>query len=438
MQNVNSVKNRKKNLYYSLFILLFLSVFLSRGVIIPGIGNVNFFDASIISVVAALVLSFSYPVKAFKGALLVVIVVGLVSVLSAGLYSETSSVIVGYVKFICHIFIAITAYALALKIGEASLYKFCIRFLIVALIISLIEIFTPAKNLIYETRLLIYQDWRVYLGSHRDIAYMGGFLRPTVFASEPSYLAAFYLIATLMSFILARNRQKILVITLWAIGLGVIRSPILLGFPAMLAAIAITDILRGRSSVLPGYLRISALALAFIGLAMASVVLGGRIERMQSGQDGSFDQRVLVPIQIAELSMKKYPLGGVGIGGNEVLEIDILKIYSSKYYFKRTKERITEKIGASLIAYFTYFGFAGSIIVFLSLFTLSKWISIGQSSQFWIYFLPFSLGLPFSLRIWLVFFLIGASLYLVKSRQVVTARHKNLDIVGRNAYFNQY
>lgn len=213
-----------------------------------------------------------------------------------------------------------------MRIGRKRLQKFLAILIPVYLGLLALEVLLPAlQDLVRDFQDAVYptnQDLAMLI--NRETA-MGGY-RPKFFTSETSFVSISLLIMITAQLWTGRAARRYWLAVIYTVGgFVIVRSPTIILLVPIIFTTAITDPLYARYRALVGI--VVSVGLLFAG-TMIMVVSGdivmSRLEGARSGQDFSITFRTYGSIAVAVDVLKKYPLFGVGPGGLDLVENEII------------------------------------------------------------------------------------------------------------------
>ncbi len=233
-----------------------------------------------------------------------------------------------------------------------------------------LEVLTPLKNAVIGY-MNVYQFTAYdYTIANRDNGIAGGH-RPKLFTSETSYVAMTLTFAIGLYTWTMRGQTKYLTsIAYCIVGLAVVRSPILLAAPLLVAvdysAQMWRDIALRRFSLVAAPIAAMIVAASFSGaLNLAQPFFEARLRGIQSGQDYSTTYRTYGSYAAGIAVANEYPIAGVGIGTQDIAAPIVQAVFVSRgvpvlAVAKDWKISLANAFAYSLII----FGYAGSILIF--------------------------------------------------------------------------
>lgn len=292
-----------------------------------------------------------------------------------------------------------------------------------------LEVLTPLKGFAIEYMNVYQYTAYDYTVANRDIGIAGGH-RPKFLTSETSYVAMTLTFAIgIYTWTMRGNAKYLMALIYCVVGLAVVRSPILLAAPLLVAvdysAQFWRDMALRRISLIAAPIAVLVVAVSFSGvLNLAQPFFEARLRGIQSGQDYSTTYRTygsyIAGIQVAN----KYPIGGVGIGTQDIAAPIVQSVFVSNgvpivAVAKDWKISLANAFAYSLII----FGYAGSIIVFSLALIWTKKVSGALDPVF------LTLALTLSLTYGAVYtpkYICHWMLFAAVSQVVVSSRRLNL------------
>jgi len=273
-------------------------------------------------------------------------------------------------------------------------------------------------------------DTNLYEATLRDQTLYGG-RRPKLFTSEPSHVAFGFTVFAFFWYVISRSANKTIVyVAILGAGLFLIRSPtVVLGF----ILIAPYQLLVAGRAYFGRVRGADAAAISLIGLSLAAlgawVLVSGhlfeeRMNRISTGDDASYFFRIVGPAAVAWDTLKRRPIAGAGLTGEEVIAGRVYQIYVTAPNFSPEwrVDRISEVITNYFWHHWIYLGAAWGLAILIafggflrSLRTPSiafcgiVWAVMGQAA-----------GAYVSPKCWAVLFL-AAAMSLVHRREPVAA-----------------
>lgn len=237
-----------------------------------------------------------------------------------------------------------------------------------------LEVLTPLKNVVIAYMDIYQFKAYDYTVANRDLGMAGGH-RPKFFTSETSYVAMTLTFAIGLYAWTMKGRAKYIIALLYsAVGLIVVRSPILMAAPLLVAvdygAQAWKDMALRRFSLVAFPLVSIVAALSFSGvLNFAQPYFEPRLRGIKSGDDYSTTYRTYGSYAAGIAVANEYPISGVGFGTQEIAAPIVQAVFVS---YGVPIIAVAKDWRISLANAFAYsliiFGYAGSLVVlFLAL-----------------------------------------------------------------------
>lgn len=169
----------------------------------------------------------------------------------------------------------------------------------------------------------------------RDLVLFGR-ERPKFFTSEPSDVAKFLMISATVWLALSERRRYGVFAALVILGLFLVKSPILLlalgtgglVFLYLEPGGASRFVHRMTASRLLGLATAALVSVALLALALQTV-FATRVQRVLAGADVSVLRRVFSPIYVTREVVSRYPVRGIGVGGEPAVVDVYLDAYAS-------------------------------------------------------------------------------------------------------------
>ena len=290
--------------------------------------------------------------------------------------------------------------------------KLFFGFMIFILAGTMLEVYTPFKNLSDEFRHIIFRCG-LYEADLRDL-YTYGQVRPKLFTSEPSHVAKFYILSLFVWFALSENKKRyFLYLFFISAGLILIRSPIIiLSIPLALAVeiflrrdINFTNFIdKERPFIGKSLMILIFISIVFLSFAL-NTILAQRVSKMLAGTDKSFAIRISGPAVIAFDTIKQYPLWGAGITGKEAIANIIFNAYR-KIGFK--VYRVYDSNANFLSLFISYYGVLGGLLFIAGFRSLVRRLEIEKGIFIILTILLFSqtMGAFVGLRTWGYIFIV--------------------------------
>ncbi len=241
----------------------------------------------------------------------------------------------------------------------------------------LLELTTPLRTVTeaFQARVFSvgYQDSTFSEGRRegeesRDVAKHGG-VRPKFFTSEPSHVARWYLLFSMLWFLVTQHpRRNLIYFTMTIAAFAIIRSPF----------VALALLTPGLANLLPrkitndgrfifsyGRLATAAgllIACPFVGYVATMIILPDRLATMVTDQDGSLFQRLIGPARVTWETLGTYPLCGAGIDGLVAILSIVGKIYASTD-FKMAQISLIHAVDSIFFRHWIYFGLLGGTML---------------------------------------------------------------------------
>lgn len=405
---------------YLLGIYLGISLHLSQGVPVP----------SILAGVAGSLLLLKHSSRINDRlvlAFLAVIVIMVLSILTAPDYTYIGERFKGFIQFgysliiACGLFFALTLYR-----REQLAFVFLAFCVVILFGCALENTVVPFRELSDGFRAVVF-DAGIYSSDLRD-QYLYGRIRPKLFTSEPSFVSFMFTVSAFSWYVLSPMRGKMfLYLLLLAGGYMAIRGPTLFLGVALIPVYQVflaTRHERGRargSNILRvfGALFLAGL-LAVVGLAAGSILFEERIADIFSGRDASFFARIVAPFLLAKDIIFEHPLAGAGLAGWEFIENRVVQIYTNSswlvidFNFKTAAHAITNYFWLHWI----FLGLFWGVILIVALSVLLRRLGASNILFAWAVWAVFgqAAGGYVDPRTWMVLFLAGA-LAVIHSRE---------------------
>lgn len=313
----------------------------------------------------------------------------------------------------------LTAYGIYAEISRHSPRKLessAIAIFLFLLILGLLEVFTPFSDLSNSVRSFIFGDAFLYSSDIRDLQIAGG-VRPKVFTQEPSHYAKALAVSLACAVILSRHRSRYVLGGMgWILSIGVAGSPTLLLAPGI---IALEMAYRSPTNYSSQFLKILRILVVFIPIfilanlqQVASYLPFERTQQIAVGSDGSALTRSVAPPMIAAETIRQYPLAGAGIGGRELVDDIVYRVYSQfpGYHLRRLDDNLGYAgWGNAFFEIPVYGGFVFTILLMALLLHSFKRLHFSRLLGFGCFFLIFNFDSGFvSPRVWCYFMVVMA------------------------------
>ena len=334
--------------------------------------------------------------------LIIVLVVFLLSVLTAPNYAYLGERFKGFIQLSYSLTISYAFFLAATRFDRERLARVFLWFCLMVVVGCALENYIAAFRDLSDTFRSQFFATGVYVADLRDQIFYGR-IRPKLFTSEPSAVTFAYTLYAFAWYVLSKSRFKLFIyLGLLAAGYMMMRGPSLfLG----VAAIPVYEVLLSARRGPPWAVRYNvaaaagAIVIAAI-LSTAAIFVGEtlyaeRIDSIVRGHDISFFSRIIAPFLTAASVIAEHPLGGAGLTGWEFIEATVQHIYAnapslaSRYYFGSAAKSITNYFWIHWIFLGLFWGIATLIALsgFLRtlgapslLFCWAVWVVFGQAS----------------------------------------------------------
>lgn len=411
-----------------IFVAVISAVYLQNTISLPGVGA---FPGPL--AFATCLALFPYVVQRVDKNSIAWIAVAAGSALVFGFFSYSARdylwrIPIGSIQLGSLLFLGYLIFLYSKLFDTAVFHRMCWIVLLALLAVCVVEINVPSiRSAMDQFRVLFYGETRAYIADMRDIVEHGG-VRPKAFASEPSYLAQYGSLLFIGAFLTSvRAVNRLFFILIFVVFIFLVRSPSLVSgvaaVPLYYLMATVNLPFRRSSGVRPwelGAFWIVVFYIVAIGAILILVgnaaQLDGRIAAILEGRDSSYLQRIGVPFAIAYQVISNWPIFGVGIGGNESIDVLILNIYSAKlpnfYYFF---DAVGGSLGSNAIIHWTYFGLFGGIFMLWIYHRLVVTMTgINWALWVWAFYLPFCFTVGgYSYHAWPPLFFLAAVLVQV-------------------------
>lgn len=268
-------------------------------------------------------------------------------------------------SFILFCYSIFMAYAFRLELGRAkrSDISWISGWLLLTIMTAaILELLGPLKPISDAFR-----HWNspfVYAAERRDLL-IAGFIRPSVFTAEPSYVALGIAVFSFAWFVSTKSRYRVMLFGfVTVLALFLIRSPIsavpLLPAGLILLTGAFRESSRSRQAQRITFVLIAltiGTIIAYIALSAISEARGGL-----SG-DQSLAVRLVAPAQIAAAALAESPLIGVGLGGRGAILTVFENVFNRLELSRAMDYQLNEiRLPNLFWEHWIYFGLAGGLI----------------------------------------------------------------------------
>lgn len=263
------------------------------------------------------------------------------------------------------------AYALRLELGRATRADVSWTsgwLLVVILAGAILEVLGPLKPISDAFRAQNENETFIYSADLRDLT-IAGFIRPSVFTAEPSYVAIGVAVFSFVWFVSTRSRYRVVMFGLATVlTLYLVRSPIsAIALPSVVLVLLASVFRRstGSQRVERIYITLTAMVLAIpvAYVAFRAVFAARRLSGGVSG-DGSLVVRLIAPPRIAAAVLEESPFMGAGLGGREAILSQMhnvfieLRVLNALHHVNRVEVAIPNAFWEHWI----YFGLFGGVL----------------------------------------------------------------------------
>ena len=301
--------------------------------------------------------------------------------------SEILDQLSSFVLFILTLFASLGFYSVLIRIKRSNLIAILSGFILFIIIFAFFERIDILKFASDSFRLVIYDDGLVYKNDSRDLSGYG-FVRPKVFASEPSYLGQFFGTSLLGVFLVYRGRYSLTKATVSILAFLSIVGSYTAGAGYLMIWLQNTFLRQGtiKSIVKRKYLFI------ILGFIVAVFIINQFAVRLGffGGDIGtSVFIRILGPARLALESLTVRPFLGFGLGAENSLLSLVNSIYNAtdtpEYVLQNYSTRVVA--GSYLFSIIWQFGIIGTIIFIILLYRLFFAMSHGNARLLFLFFL---------------------------------------------------
>jgi hypothetical protein len=189
-------------------------------------------------------------------------------------------------------------------------------FVYVVVIGAMLDIAVPALHSFFEhvSEPFLRSGFR-YSNEMRDVT-MYGLLRPKFLTSEPSNVAIFLVFAFILLHLLEKsNSSQASRLHFWGmftLALVVVRGPTLMMVPIVALLFARACVTAVAVAVI---VTLFALLVVLLDPDLTAALAKSRLGWVLEGNDRSFFERQVLPVQVAWNTIQQYPLFGIGFGG---------------------------------------------------------------------------------------------------------------------------
>ena len=275
---------------------------------------------------------------------------------------------------------------------------------------AILERLGPLRPISDGVRQIFYANsGYLYLGNARDIA-DHGFIRPKLFASEPSHLGKFFGLFVAIAAVTARDlKRKIYLLIASVIGF------ITIGSATVLAGMALICLDIARTVGLKRFVRNPVFILFIISFVATAgwYVYSQTLTRLGLGGEpveASAYIRLVKPWIILRDALTVHPLLGFGIGAESTLkQISFLASFSDFAPLYIRKEAYDNfAYGNVNFTTFTQLGIVGGVVWFFLLARLQSVLAPHKALEFWVFYAIYGffigpLNTPF---LWMPLFLV--------------------------------
>ncbi|MGE0781905.1 hypothetical protein [Mycolicibacterium sp.] len=261
------------------------------------------------------------------------------------------------------------AYALRLELGRSARKDVAwISGWLLAVIMAAaaLEVLGPLKPISDSFR--AWNSPLIYMAERRDLA-IAGFIRPSVFTQEPSYVAIGVAVLSFVWFVSTRSRYRIIIFGIvTALALYLFRSPIsAITLPAAGYLLLASAFRRatGQQRVRNVYFTVIAIAftLPLAYLALSAIFAARRVSGGSLG-DQSLVIRLAAPPRIAALVFEDSPFFGAGLGGRPAIITQIQTVFGELGVLSAFQQlsRTEEAIPNAFWEHWIYLGLVGGVL----------------------------------------------------------------------------
>lgn len=364
---------RHKNIRWVLLSLVVLGLYTQATLFFP-------YDLYIVPGVAALFISHVRTSLVTSTATLAVVMFALflISVVFRNDSLEQYNQLRSLFLFFLTILAASGALSMVLDLSRETAFRY-VRFIILVILAGLLlerlGIIKPASDAFREW---LYPETVVYSNDIRDISNYG-FVRPKLFASEPSYVAKFFGTMVAAAIVLRPTGTRMTSIFLW-VGAFMVLLPsaaIVFGVGAGFLFLAFGRSDGSRSPIIARTAMVVALVLFGFyftyEIADRLGVFTGRLE-------ASAFERLKQPFLLAVSAIKERPLFGYGIGAESgmIPLLEQVRMTTDTPLFFLLKGQAEAVRGSFLFAMLWQFGIVGTAALWLSIVTFIRKIAPGN------------------------------------------------------------
>lgn len=268
-------------------------------------------------------------------ALIAVLVIAVLSVLTAPEYQYLGERFKGFVQFTYSLLIGYGFFLAAHRLTRRWLAGFLLGFCGVILLGCLLETTVPAFKAASDAFRGVVFEAGVYDADIRD-QMLYGQVRPKLFTSEPSFVSFAYTLFAFGWYVVSRLTGKALVyVGMLMAGYFLLKGPTLvLG----VGLVAVYEVLLASRTGGFGVRRLNmsratlatlvSAALAVAGAIAATQLFQTRFENIAAGYDPSFFARIIGPPILAFDVIRDHPFTGVGLTGWEYIEGMVQQLYA--------------------------------------------------------------------------------------------------------------
>jgi len=419
----------KEQLLVLILICLFLGAYLDipltigNAAPIPSITNVLL----IIAITPYLIRKFTASDIYFLGGIVFIV---LISVIGADNFRALPSIIVKIFQFLFSIYVFIVTIFIVRSISLKQLHKFFFILIVILLIGIVLEYLNVIRGVSDKFREIVYtaDGYILYDAEDRDIV-MTGFVRPSLFTSEPSLVScAFFIVSMCYLLLSTKLKQFLFVIVSSIVFLIVSGSPIpLINLICGIVLLLFFLKLKWYQLLLGILIFIILFFTLFTSQVSEKIVdrLQSRlIEEVTEEGNSSYSRIYVAYVDALPTALTYNPFFGVGYGGKQKMVV----ITGNEGADIKDRGQMEGIEGANAFTrFFVYFGAIGGIMVLYAIFKYFKSQSIRYFGLFIFIWILFSqtLGTFETPRYWVYLALVAGTLAVRTKFDRLTEKNKS-------------
>jgi hypothetical protein len=329
-------------------------------------------------------------------ALLAIILLYLLSILSATDYAFLSKRFTGFVQLTYSLVIGYALFLTLIRAERRQLAGLFLGFSLIILVGAFLEDYAGLRPISDRVRLAIY-SYGIYDADLRD-ELLYGRVRPKLFTSEPSAVTFGYTLFCFGWLITSQWRWRLLgYLALAGMAMFALPGPTLLLL--LVLAIPYELFVDGRDAAgggrgVGGLVKAVICVIALIGGAflIGTSVFAERLHEISSGKDASFFFREIGPALTAIDVIKHYPWAGAGLTGEPFIADEVLNVFvkSAEFSTAWTYQKVGDVLANYFWLHWIYLGLVWGTVMVVA---LTVWLKV--------------LGVPSALFCWAVWVILG-------------------------------